>query len=359
MKIRKLFEFGKISKLLAAFFGMVICLKYAAECSEGIRKGIMFCIEVLVPSLFLFMALSSAVIRSGVMRTLTKPLSGVSRLLFRLPPPGLAAVLLSILGGYPVGARCAAMLYEHRELSMEEAQKTAFIAVCAGPGFLVNYIGIALLHSRRAGMILLVAEITGVLITGVLIGRMMASSPLPHYPPQARSGGGSLLISSVADASRATFQMCGMVVICSAVIEVIDTVSPRQSITDIAAALTEITEGCHRMCGAYPLYLTAFFIGFGGIAVHLQIFAGLGDLPLNKGLFFLFRIIQGIITAAAAYIYLMVFPVEQSVFSTTDAPLTVSKSAAAAGSAALILSSLCFLGSIHKTNALQHEIIRR
>ena len=45
----------------------------------------------------------------------------------------------------------------------------------------------------------------------------------------------------------------------------------------------------------------------------------------------------------------MIFPVEQSVFSTVDVPLTLSRSATLFGSGALILSSLCFLGSIHHT----------
>ena len=141
--------------------------------------------------------------------------------------------------------------------------------------------------------------------------------------------------------------MCAMVVVCAAMIEVVAAVSPSAMITDIASAFIEITTGCHRMCGSYPLYLIAFFIGFGGISVHLQIYAGLGELTVKKTLFFLFRIIQGIITAISAYILLMIFPVEQSVFNSVNTPLTLSKSATLAGSAALVFSSLCFLGSVH------------
>ncbi len=348
MKVKKLFRIRKITVMILIAAGCTICLRYTQECTDGIKKGILFCLEVLVPSLYAFMTLSSAVIRSGIAVLLTKPLGKISRFLFRLPPSGLAVILLSIIGGYPVGAQCATMLFEQGSISRTEAEKVANIAVCAGPGFLINYVGSALLGSRQIGIILLCAEITGVLVTGVIVGRTMRSTPLPHPDPSSKAASRNLLIDAVADASRATFRMCGMVVICTAMISVIEEVSPDKRITDITSALIEITEGCHRMCGGYPICLIAFFIGFGGISVHLQAYAGMGELHVNKIIFFLFRILQGIITAAAAYSYLMIFPVEQDVFNSTGAQLTIAKSATPAGSAALVLSSLFFIGSVHR-----------
>ena len=348
MKRKKLFCIRNIIQLSTAVFGVFLCLKYGEDCTQGVKNGILFCIEVLVPSLFLFMALSSYLVRSGAGETITKPFGKISSFLFRLPSEAFAAVILSMIGGYPVGAKVAAMLYERGRLSESEAQKTACIAVCAGPGFLMNYVGRALLGSVKAGAILLAAQIIGMLFTGFLIGRAVKTEAYHARRDIDVPTGKNLLTTAVADASRAVCQLCGMVVICSAMIEVIATVSTSEALTDIASAAVEITAGCSRMCGSYPLYLIAFFIGFGGISVHLQIFAGIEKINLNKGLFFLCRIIQGIITAAAAYILFMIFPVEQSVFNSTDAPLSLAKSATFAGSAALVLSSLCFTGSIHK-----------
>ena len=364
MNLRKLFDFRKITGLLIAVIGIYISLKYAAECSEGIRKGIIFCVEALVPSLFLFMALASYVVKSGIAEVIERPLKGLARILFGVSPAGLSVMLLSMLGGYPVGARCAATLYEERRIGEDEAKKLVCIAVCAGPGFLLNFVGNALLNNAQAGRILLFAELTGTVLTGVIIGRSIKTKPCRPSPVKHQSG--DLLISSVTDASRATFHMCAMVVICAAMIGVVASVSPSPVVTDIASAFIEITTGCQRMCGSYPLWIIAFFVGFGGISVHLQIYAGLSELPVNKLLFFLCRIIQGIITALSAYIYLMIFPVEQSVFNSVDVPLTLSKSATLVGSGALVLASLCFLGSVHHrlrlprhTDMPRNDMIRR
>ena len=347
MKVKGLFLFRKIMLLLTAVTGMIIAVVFSKECSRGILSGIMFCVQALVPSLFFFMTVSAFAVRSGAALTVSRPLGRVTRAVFGLPYPSLAVILLSVTGGYPVGARAAAMMYEDGHLSAEQARKTVYIAVCAGPGFLVNFVGGALLRSPDAGLLLLTAQLIGVIVTGIMIGKTVKcdgryrGSAVSEKRPE-------LLISSVTDASKATFGMCAMVIVCSAAIEVIASVSPDKGLTDICAALTEITTGCGMLCGRYPLSLIAFFIGFGGISVHLQIYASLGGLTINKKLFFLFRIIQGIITSAATYILLMVFPLEVSVFNSTDSTLTAAKSATLAGSAALILCSLIFLATINK-----------
>ena len=352
MKVKKLFRYRNITRAVLVLAGVYLCLRYAPECSRGIRNGTLFCVEVLVPSLYVFMALSAYFTKSGLAVTLTRPFGGVTKALFGLPPSAAAVILSYAVGGYPVGARCAAILYEEGMMSEDEARKTAYIAVCAGPGFLLNYVGGALLGCQKAGVVLLIAQIMGMLMTGVIVGKTLPI-PIGTHPYIRPNKQDDLLIRSVSDASRATLQMCAMVVLCSALIEVVSKLSTDSMLTDIASAVLEITAGCQRLCGSYPLYLTAFFIGFGGLSVHLQIYAGLGELRINKGLFFLFRIIQGIITAACAYILFMMIPVEVGVFNSAEVPLTAAKSATLAGSSALVFCGLCFIGSLRKLEQRQ------
>ena len=347
MKRKKLFCIRKILQLLFAVLAIIICLRYGTECSRGILNGILFCIEILVPSLFLLMTIAAYLVKSGIAETVAKPLNGISKALFRLPYPSLAVILLALVGGYPVGARCAAMMTERGMLSEKQAQKTAMIAVCAGPGFLVNFIGRALLGSPEAGILLLIAEVLATIVTGMIIGRAVKSeiTPPKRTAPHENT---HLLTASVADASRSTFHMCAMVVLCSAMIEVLTAVSPDRGLTAILSAVLEITSGCAVLCGQYPLALIAFFIGFGGISVHLQIFAAADSLKLNVWLFFLYRIIQGIIASAAAYTLLLIFPIEVRVFNSAELPLTVAKSATLIGSSALVICSMLFSASVTK-----------
>ena len=344
MKRSKLFFYGKILiQLLLAAAGIYAALKYPQACTRGIDEGIALCLEVLIPSLFLFMTLTAYLIASGAVTILAAPFNRLSRILFRMPAESMMTVLLSLLGGYPIGAGCAVMLYEEGVISESEAVKTAYIAVAAGPGFLLNYIGRSLLNCPAMGNVLMVSQAVGVLVTGVIVGHTIRSVP-PTRRNDARHTGGNALVQAVIAAGKATFSMCATVLLFSAVIEVVLTVSD-QRIADILAPLIEITTGCRRICGSVPLTVTAFCVGFGGMAVHFQIFAVLKSIRFSKLLFFLIRIIEGIITMATAYIYLMIVPIENAVFSTTTQPLTAGHTATLAGSGALILLSVCFIGA--------------
>ena len=340
--------FKWISQITGVVFGIYLCLRYASECSRGILNGILFCIEVLVPSLFFFMALSAYIVKSGMMLPMTKPFDRLTKKLFGLPYPALAVILLAVIGGYPIGARCAAMMYEQGQLTADQAKKTVYTAVCAGPGFLINFVGRAMLGCPDVGVLLLTAQTFSLLIIGFIIGKLIKTVDDTRVLHICGGHEGSLITKAVADASKATFNMCAMVVLCSALIEILSVMSKSPVVTDVLSAAVEITTGCCRMCGRYPLFIIAFFIGFGGISVHLQIFSGLDDLRISKGLFVLFRLMQGIITSGMTYILLMVFPIEISVFSTVDTELTAARSATLFGSAALVMCSLCFLGSITK-----------
>lgn len=331
--------------MIGAVAGIFLALGYSEACRSGIEKGIGFCLEILIPSLFFFMVISAFLVQSGVCEILCRPLERLSRLLFKLPHQAAAVILLSMIGGYPVGASCTAIMAREGRLSPSQAAKTAYIAVAAGPGFLVNYIGTALLGNVHAGYILLVSQVVAVIVTGIIVGHTVKSEAPAHYGVRKTSGG-NLLVGAVQNASRAAAGMCGMVVIFCALSEVLDTVIPSAQVCDIASAITEITNGCHRLSGKTPLYLTAFFIGFGGLSVHCQIFSILTDVPLKKALFFFFRIIEGMICMCSTYIYLMVTPTATTVFSSVNAAPSAARSATLAGSAALVISSLLFVGSV-------------
>lgn len=333
----------RVLPLLLVCAGGTAAIRYHEACARGIANGIGFCTEVLIPSLFLFMVLTAYCIKSGAADLIAKPFGWLGRMM-GLPRQASTAVLMAMLGGYPIGAGCAALLYNEGRLSASEAAKAACIAVAAGPGFIINFVGGALLQSVRAADILLAAQIIAVLATGVIVGRHIRCAPPPQRKSSFAKRDGAL-IGAVRAAADATFSMCATVVVFAAVVEIIARAADPQT-ADILSAFLEVTTGCSRLCVRAPLPITAFFIGFGGISVHCQIFAAMKDIPLNKALFLLCRVAQGIIAMAATYILLMIMPTEAAVFSTTAVPLTAGRSAAYAGSGALILAALSFVGCV-------------
>ncbi len=340
------FEKGKVILLLLLSAVMVwLCIRYSAACYRGIENGIGFCLSVLVPSLFLLMAVSSMIVRSGVAQRLCSWLTPLTKRVFGMSGACLSPLLLGMIGGYPVGARVTAAMHERGDLSDAEAEASAYMAVAAGPGFVVNYIGSALLNARGAGVILLIAETAATLATAVIVGQRMKPTSIDDRRTRSQRSH-NLLVDAVSDASKATFSMCGMVVIFSAAIEVMGELIGSGDIADVLSAVMEITTGCNRLCGRYPIWIIAFFVGFGGLSVHFQIYAMLGEIRVKKPLFFLYRIISGIIAAILTYILVSIFPQSIAVFSTVGEPVQAGVSATIWGSVALVVASACFLMSI-------------
>lgn len=355
MKAQLYFYNRKIIFFLPLCIGPVyLCIRYSQACYEGIASGIGFSLDVLIPSLFALTAAAAIITRSGAGEILCAPLSGLAQAVFRLPGVCLSAIVLGMLGGYPVGAKCVASLYEEGAITQQEAQRTANIAVAAGPGFLIGYIGGALLNNRAVGAILLICQTAAVLLTGWIAGRF---SPPPAARPRrkARLNTDDLLVRAVRDASAATLSMCGMVILFSAAASVLHAIIGAGTVCDLLTAVMEITVGCRQLCGAYPIWVIAFFIGFGGLSVHFQIRSVLGDIRIRYRIFFLYRIISGIITALSAYIIIRTFPQSTAVFSSVDVLPSAGISSNLWGSAALAAASVCFLLSITGGNYVRNS----
>ena len=96
----------------AAFGGGILIAPQAA--SQGVRDGLTLCGQVVIPSLFPFLALSSFLVQSGLAQRAGHLLEPITKLLFRLPGAAGSAILMSLIGGYPVGAAHAVLLRQFR-----------------------------------------------------------------------------------------------------------------------------------------------------------------------------------------------------------------------------------------------------
>ena len=79
-----------------------VILVFPSAAAGGIADGMQYSAEMLIPSLFPFMVISSFLIRSGASDILGKLLAPVTKSLFRLPEESAAAIVMSFVGGFPV-----------------------------------------------------------------------------------------------------------------------------------------------------------------------------------------------------------------------------------------------------------------
>lgn len=99
---------------------------------------------------------------------------------------------------------------------------------------------------------------------------------------------GDALVKSVLDGARGMFAICAFVVLFSAFTEIFCSHITDENIQKPFLILTEVCNAVTAVSKDLPIEVVAFSAGFGGLCVHFQIFSALGDIKVNKMLFFFY-----------------------------------------------------------------------
>ncbi len=109
--------------IIACALGILL---FPNDVRNGASNGISYCLYTLVPSLFPFMVLSSFIIHSGISKFIGKLLQPVIQFLFYLPGSAGSVIIMSMIGGYPVGARGCMSLLEQGAITQKQAQRMLY-----------------------------------------------------------------------------------------------------------------------------------------------------------------------------------------------------------------------------------------
>ena len=333
----------KTGALLAAVAAVACALLlFPAQAAQGAKNGVGYSLNILIPSLYPFMVLSVFVVRSGLSEKIGGAMRRPTRALFRLPGGAAASLLMSVVGGYPAGARSAAALYEAGVVSRAEARRMLCFCVSAGPPFVVTAVGVGFLRSAPAGAILLASQLAAFFAMGVLCGVFAPREAAGK--PRAKKGGDAgparAFIASAADAADATLTMCCFVVLFAVLMSLLRLFVKDPVLSAVLSSLLEVTGGCADLARlGVPLWVFAFALGWGGLCVHFQVLACTAGIGVPRGRFELCRLLQGVLAAAACRGLCLLFPQSAEAFENIRGPVTGALSGSAPAAAAL--AALC------------------
>ena len=191
---------------------LVWFLADAGAVRDSVAEALALCARSVVPSLFPFLVASSALLALGFGELAAPWLAGLMEPLFRVPGAGSAALVLGLVGGYPIGARTAAELYTSGALTRQEAERLLTFCNNSNPVFLISVLGVGVFGSVRVGLWLWLIHVASALVTGLLfrgLGRGRRSVP-PPVSFQAPSLPGAF-VASVKDAAGAMVSVCAFV----------------------------------------------------------------------------------------------------------------------------------------------------
>lgn len=319
---------------------------------DGAKSGLDYSFGILIPSLFPFMFLSNFAVEYGISNRFAPLLAKATEKLFYLPGEAGVTILLSMIGGFPVGAVGINALYKQGKITAIQAQRMLCFCVNSGPAFMLSVIGVKLYNSMLAGVILLMSQLSASILVGIFLGiRARKREPIQHSSVVSISKHydfSQAFINSCTDACKSTVSLCSLVVLFSALGAIVEGMIPHNSVSSmiegIINSLLEVTSGCSELAkNNAPLFLVAFTVGWSGISVHFQIYSAANDIRIKKGKFMLFRLINGGISAALVFVLTHFFKESREVFSNIENTSPSFSSNTFCGSLALFCSSILFL----------------
>ena len=78
-------HFARLLLPLGVLCAAAALLFYPTQAAAGAKRGFGYCVDILIPSLFPFMALSVFVVKSGLAASMGRLTAGPCRILFGLP----------------------------------------------------------------------------------------------------------------------------------------------------------------------------------------------------------------------------------------------------------------------------------
>jgi len=312
---------GQVVFGLFCLLGLCLILRSSDVAIEYMNRGLLLCAKTVIPSLFPFMVISEMIVSGGIGSLLIKPLAKPLRSLFALSDAGCCAVVLGLLCGFPVGAKCAALSYDRGALSKEEAERVLAFSGIPSSAFLINAVGNSLWGNRRFGVLLYVTVLTVALLTGILLARLGKKQDAREAPRTATWSipplkGAKLFTEAIRSATASILPVCACVVFFSALLgtlhPILSTFHLPPAIHAALFCLFELSGGMSQACAlgnvSLAAGLCAFAAGWSGLSVHCQVLSVCDGRGLSFRTYFLAKLLQAVFCSLLFGILMILFP---------------------------------------------------
>ena len=295
---------------------LVILLKSDAV-RASVASAVESCLVSVVPSLMTFMTVATFISNSACSDVIGKLLGRPIGLLFHLPKECAKTVILSMLGGYPCGAKLISDMLKRGEIDTNTAQRMLRFCINASPAYVVSAIGTGLFGNARIGAVICFAH----LFSAVLIGLFSRSKKTPPtLTVKAKTMGfADCFVKSVLDSTNAMLCISGFTITFSTILTLLNETGITTLFTNLLTPLTnnaetsravlhvlfDVVSGSRSCINCPPMtavLLCAAAVSLGGISILAQVMSYFSGHRINFFEIVLFRLLHAVLTVAITYI---------------------------------------------------------
>lgn len=298
------------------FTGLILgavyfCIRYPAEIGSAVSLSMDRCINVIIPSMFIFMCLTSIAVAAGIHNIISFPFIPAARYIFRLKQNQFGIFLLSMFSGYPAGIKLLADSHRRNEISKKEFERLSCFCFAGGPAFISGTVSSILFPGTHAGAVCFISVTAGNIAAAFISGLFSPFPPKPSYKIRTDISAQNVINSTLSSA-HAIFQMCVMIITFGGLYRAAElsgavnflcryisglTGLNRTKTQAIVSSFFEISNIVTIPANSTELLpVVSFLLSFGGICVLIQVIVISGGL-LNVRKFLLSRLFSASVSA--------------------------------------------------------------
>ena len=284
----------------------VIFVAMGSSAKQGALNGLALAQNTIIPSLLPLLIIFLTIMKSGANNVITKLFGRLTVALFNLPANTASAIIFGLVGGYPTGALITQELLNNDDIDVRQARRLLRFNFCGGCGFIITAVGTITLGSLKAGVLLFTANAVSAVILGFILSFSESRIKYEPFSFCEEMGFGNALSSATSSSVSSVLNITAYIVVFSAL-------NCTSSISSRLMPLIEITNGV--CCESFDLPTLAAYLAFGGICIHFQLIPIIASAKMKFIDFFSFRVLSALISYAVLKLLLLIFPMEQMVFS--------------------------------------------
>ncbi len=318
---RKLVSVGISLLLLTAFF---FIMTHSLEMQKVITFSIQLWMNQLIPSLFPFFFLSHFFMEYGMIELLASLFQKLMTRFFHLKKETAFVLAMSMVSGFPSGAKYTRNLLDREMINEEEASILLTFTHFSNPLFILGFVSNMLQSNPRIALIILIVHY----LANFIIGFFSRPKEKPKEEAISLRKGLSLMHQKrihnplnlgqiVKNAIFQTFEtlvlMLGTMTFFLMINEFLNTILPLSHLSSsFLSGLLEMTQGIVKVSTlSLPISMKAslvtFFLSFGGLSVHMQVYSIISDTKIKYQKFVKARMVHALLASSLVYLLLSYF----------------------------------------------------
>lgn len=251
------------------------------------------------PSLFPFLVICNIIICCGGINIYSKLLGNLICKPFKLPKQCSIVLIVSMLCGYPLGAKYSCKLYEENIIDIQTYEKLLNIASNASPLFIIGAVGTSMLGNVKLGYLILLSNYISCILMGFILSihtnkptKIVYSRKNAAKEKEYDENIGKIAQISIEDSIKTSLIVCGFVTIFSVITHTfknsillnvilskfIQTSTVKKIVESSLLGLLEMTNGCSMISTisidlSLKLVIISFLISFSGLSIIMQVYS--------------------------------------------------------------------------------------